>query len=1110
MEKTLSPRRQGHVFAPAALLILVVGAVLTGAATVVSQQALDRDAEHSFHSDAGNLMRQIQDEVTAYNEVIVGLAAFMSSKEKISQTEFHRYVEGLDLPRRFPGFQSLNYAEHIPGDALVPFVKDLLASGRIEQQLVSRFKVYPPGKRDEHHVILYLEPFEQNQQFLGRDILVGTNVTEVIDRMRDGGQIVTSGRLLRSPTDKNLIMLAMRLAVYRPGDLPKTVADRRQRFRGSVGASYRPADLVRSAISSGRFAHLQIQLHDIGAAGNSAALLPAADERKLFDTRQFDAGRSAAERGLVTSINFPIGGRIWQVRVAGPARAEGLLNRAFPWLVLAAGALTTLLLYALVQSLSSSRRRAEKLAREITHELRDSEENLSDAQRMAALGNWWLDVERGRMHWSDEALHLLGRSRQDAPRDFDSLLACIHLEDREQLRTRLAGARLDAKNYDLELRLHGSDGVLRWVHALGQATLDSEGRIAKLRGTFMDITARKINERRIDLEVALSRLLSSPRVSADTLQEVLRTTAGMYGWTAARLWELGDNVGALRLTAGAGDLDPAEEAATEGMLAQAAAGNAAWAKTLLLAKTPLWLGAQVGHDIPLPDALRADGGCALLLPIVTNGEAGDVLAFYSAGGNCGDEATLHAMQIVASQLAHYLQRRRAEDNLKHVAMHDPLTGLPNRRHFNQALDAGIARAGRAGHGLGVLFVDLDRFKNINDGLGHSAGDQVLKTCAQRFAEALRESDLIAHISGDEFVVLLERCNEPEAAIAVARKLLSAAARPILLNAQELALTASVGIAHYPADGSDGETLLKHADIALFRAKEQGRNNYQFYSAQMNTHTAERLAMEAKLRHALERGELSLHYQPKRDVRTRQVSGMEALLRWNSPELGAVSPATFIPLAEETGLIVPIGAWVLREACKEAKRWQDSGLPGTRVAVNLSARQFRDPMLGQAVGRAFAESGLDPRLLELEITESMVMQEPEKAAALLEDLKSMGLYLSIDDFGTGYSSLAYLKRFPIDSLKIDRSFIKDIPANSDDLAITQAVIAMAHGLRLRTVAEGVETEEQLEWLKRFGCEEIQGYLFSKPLPAEEAARFLAASFRKESTDRFGRGKTAVVA
>ena len=1073
MQELLSPHRTGKGYSLVALLILVVGSVLTAAATFVSQQILVRDAKTVFLSDARDLARRIEDEINAYEEVLTGLGAFIHSKRDVTEAEFRRYVEGLKLQTRFPGFQNLNYAE----------------------------------QQAERHVILHIEPLAQNRQFLGRDLAALPGAAQALKNLSETGATLTAGRLIRAPG--GMVALAMRQAVYK-SDLPLTsVEEKVSAFRGTVGAGYRPAELVRSAFDVRKFGHLRLRMYDAGPLGAaSAAPLAAAEDRLLFDSRQLHTPPEAKDE-FHTSIAIQVGGRNWQVDFSGPLRPEGSISGAFPWLVLAGGALTTLLLYALFHSLSSSRRRSERLAREITRELRDSEENLSDAQRMAALGNWWLDVEHSRMHWSDEALRLLGRSREDAPRDFHGLLTCIHEDDREQLRTRLAGARLDAKNYDLELRLHGSDGVLRWVHALGQATLDSEGRIAKLRGTFMDITARKINERRTDLEVALSRLLSSPRAAAETLQDVLRTTAGMYGWAAARLWERGDDANALRLTAAAGDLDAAKVAATEDLLAEASAGNAAWGKTLLVAKTPLWLGAQAGNSITMPEALRAEGGCVLLLPVVTSGEVNDVLAFYSAGGNCGDEATLHAMQIVASQLAHFLQRRRAEDNLKHVAMHDPLTGLPNRRHFHQALDAGIARAQRAGHGLGVLFVDLDRFKNINDGLGHSAGDQVLKICAQRFAEALRESDLIAHISGDEFVVLLERCNDPAAAIAVARKLLAAAARPILLSGQELALTASVGIALYPSEGADGESLLKHADIALFRAKEQGRNNYQFYAARMNTHTAERLALEAKLRHALDRGELSLHYQPKLDIRTRQVTGVEALLRWTNPELGSVSPATFIPLAEETGLIVPIGAWVLLEACKQAKRWQDSGLPGTRVAVNLSARQFRDPLLGQAIGRAFAESGLDPRLLELEITESMVMQEPDKAAALLEDLKSMGLYLSIDDFGTGYSSLAYLKRFPIDTLKIDRSFIKDIPANTDDLAITQAVIAMAHGLRLRTVAEGVETEEQLEWLKRFGCEEIQGYLFSKPLPAEEAGRFLAASFRKESTGRFGRGKTAAV-
>jgi diguanylate cyclase (GGDEF)-like protein len=1075
MESTPKPSRRSRSTGFAAALILAIGIALSLVSAYIAHKELQRDAEGAFLSDARDLARAIENETTAYEEVLTGLGSFMSASRNVSAEDFRHYVEGLQLTKRFPGFQNLNYAEQ---------------SG-------------------EQHVIRFIEPLERNRQFLGRDIAPLPGPREGLAQARDTGKALTSGRLIRPRGDAH-IGLAIRRAVYDQNRPIGTVAERRAAYRGTVGAGYRPVDLVRLVLESGRYDYLRFRMHDVGAVNEPVNPAQPSDERLLLDSAQLGIEPLAGGAHYETSIRFPVSGRVWQLAMSAPQRADGLATRLLPLLTLALGVSASLLLFALVRSLASSRQRAEALARDITRELRDSEENLSNAQRMAALGNWWLDVEHGRMHWSQEALRLLGRSNEDAPRDFNGLLACIHEDDREQLRTRLAGARLDATNYDLELRLHGSDGILRWVHALGQAKLDGEGRIAKLRGTFMDITVRKTNERRTDLEVALSRLLSSPRAPTDTLQDVLRTTAGMYGWSAARLWERGDDGLALRLTAAAGDLEAAVVNATQDLLAAAASGQTAWGKTFLDAKAPLWFGAQGANAMPMPESLQGPGGCILLLPVVTGDEVSDALAFYSSGGNCGDEATLHAMQIVASQLSHYLQRRRAEDNLMHVAMHDPLTGLPNRRQFHQALSAGITRAKRAGHGLGVLFVDLDRFKNINDALGHSAGDQVLKVCAQRFAEALRESDLIAHISGDEFVVLLERCNDSAAAIAVARKLLSAATRPILLDGQELALTASIGIALYPADGADGEALLKHADIALFRAKEQGRNNYQFYSAQMNTHTAERLAMEAKLRHALDRGELSLHYQPKLDVRTRQVSGVEALLRWNSPELGAVSPATFIPLAEETGLIVPIGAWVLREACKQAKRWQDSGLPGTRVAVNLSARQFRDPLLGQAISRAFAESGLDPRLLELEITESMVMQEPEKAAALLEDLKAMGLYLSIDDFGTGYSSLAYLKRFPIDSLKIDRSFIKDIPANSDDLAITQAVIAMAHGLRLRTVAEGVETEEQLEWLKRFGCEEIQGYLFSKPLPAEEAGRFLAASFRKENTDRFGRGKSVVVA
>jgi diguanylate cyclase (GGDEF)-like protein len=466
------------------------------------------------------------------------------------------------------------------------------------------------------------------------------------------------------------------------------------------------------------------------------------------------------------------------------------------------------------------------------------------------------------------------------------------------------------------------------------------------------------------------------------------------------------------------------------------------------------------------------------------------------------------LEGVVAQVAQYLMRRRAEDNFKHLATHDPLTGLPNRLLFGERVSEAIARSERSQRGLAVLFVDLDRFKNINDTLGHGAGDAVLKACAERLGRSLRDTDLIARISGDEFAVLVEPCAQPAAAIAVARKILTAIERPLIIQGQEVVLTGSVGISIYHEDGRDAETLLKHSDIAMFKAKESGRNNYQFYSAQMNPHSLQRLGLEAALRRALDRNEFTLHYQPKFDLRSGDITGVEALLRWRHAELGMVSPAQFIPIAEETGLIEPIGAWVLKEACTQAKRWLDDGLQGVKVAVNLSARQFRNQRLCRDIRKCLSESGADPRLLELELTESMVMQDPEMAATMLKELKWMGLGLSIDDFGTGYSSLAYLKRFPIDSVKVDRSFVKDIPGNAEDAAIVEAVLALAHSLRLRVVAEGVETEEQNEYLKKIGCDEMQGYFASKPLPTDDVTRFLETHFRKEGR-RPGRAPLSIV-
>jgi diguanylate cyclase (GGDEF)-like protein len=440
------------------------------------------------------------------------------------------------------------------------------------------------------------------------------------------------------------------------------------------------------------------------------------------------------------------------------------------------------------------------------------------------------------------------------------------------------------------------------------------------------------------------------------------------------------------------------------------------------------------------------------------------------------------------------QKRRTEDRVNHLAFHDDLTSLPNRLMLSQCLDQALSRHRRAGTQLAILFMDLDRFKVINDSLGHETGDVLLRQVADRLRAQSREGDTVARMGGDEFVVLIENYDQLTETSARAQRLVEQLSAPYLLGKKDCHITVSIGISVFPADGSDSQALLKAADVAMYRAKDTGRNGYSYYSPSMNVHTVERLELESDLRHALERNEFLLFYQPKVELSTGLITGVEALLRWQHPLRGLVSPMEFVPLAEETGLIVPIGEWVLATACARTKAWQNEGLSKLGVAVNLSARQFADPMLFAKLTQIIRASGLDPSSLEVEITESLVMSHGEGAVAVLQKLKSIGVQIAIDDFGTGYSSLAYLKRFPIDTLKVDRSFIRDIPGDSGDKKITRAIIAMAHSLRLKVVAEGVETPDQLKFLRGQCCDSVQGYLLHRPLPETEVADVLERNRR----------------
>ena len=514
-----------------------------------------------------------------------------------------------------------------------------------------------------------------------------------------------------------------------------------------------------------------------------------------------------------------------------------------------------------------------------------------------------------------------------------------------------------------------------------------------------------------------------------------------------------------------------------------AASFSRWAAIAMIA-----LAAVMGLVIARIVSLRIAGSVAQLIAFSRRVASGD----FSARAPQGRDDEFGILAKAMNQMAESIENSNvllesSADSLKHQATHDALTGLPNRALLEDRLTQAISYADRYGRLMTVVFINLDGFKMVNDSLGRKAGDELLKVMAARMSQCLRSVDTVVRTGGDEFVVVLyDQPGDGTDIVPALRRLLDAIALPVQIDCQAVQVTGSMGVATYPADGADADALVMNADAAMSRAKASGRNNFQFYAAEMNGASRDRFAMREGLRHAIARGEFHLAYQPQVDMRSGEMIGVEALIRWQHPERGSISPAEFIPLAEETGLIVPIGEWVLRTACFQRKAWQRAGLPAFGVSVNVSARQFRERTLIDQVARALADSGLEARLLELELTESMVMEDLESALLSMKALQAMGVQLSIDDFGTGYSSLSALKRFPIARLKIDRAFVRDIPDDDEDKAIAKAIISLGHELKLKVIAEGVENEQQLEFLRLNGCDEMQGYLFSPPVSPTQLA------------------------
>jgi len=720
-------------------------------------------------------------------------------------------------------------------------------------------------------------------------------------------------------------------------------------------------------------------------------------------------------------------------------------------------------------------------------------------------GYWSFDVASESVEVSPGILRIFGLDPAGAPPALARFLEYLHDADRPDFLGKFNAACEGGPGFDSDVRTIVSGRAAQWIRVVCERLMNDDG-VARLHGTMTDVTSLKDSERALAGEIRILEAIAGSAPLNEILDLLCRDVESQSGEALCSVLLLDEG----RLQVGAA---PSLGAAFSAGAGGIPIGDPGWDAKVI----------GVGEKLIVPDiaASTLEGefrdyalgqGILACWGLPVRGRDGTVLGVFAtyyktARGPTEYEERLGERAERLVRIA--IENSRARARIQRLAHFDELTGLPNRVAFMERLERAIESSRQTGASFAVMAFGLDRFKNINETLGHETGDEVLAAVARRLRNCVSDPASLARLGGNRFAVLVEGVTPELHALDAAKHRIEAGespsstrdpaqiagaiadtlARPLLARGAELYLTTSIGISTYPDDSRDARALLRNANIAMYRAKELGGSSHQRYSERMDLYSIRRLELESSLRGALDRDELLVHYQPKVELASGRIVGMEALVRWRHPKYGWVSPMEFIPIAEENGLIMPIGRWVLRHACAQNRMWQAAGLPKVRVAVNFSARQFMHQNLVEDVAAVLRETGLDASSLEVEITESVVMHDTERAARTLQQLKAMGVSISIDDFGTGYSSLAYLRRFPIDSVKVDRSFILETPGNSDAAAIAQAIIAMAQSLRLGVIAEGVETAEQVEFLEFFGCEQAQGHLFGKPLGAPEFSRLL---------------------
>jgi diguanylate cyclase (GGDEF)-like protein/PAS domain S-box-containing protein len=1048
-----------------AWIVLAFGVAAAVGAWHYTARQSDSDARAEFESRANLAASLVDRKVQRYIDLLYGMEALFGNDPSVSRVQFQGFITALDAGRRFPGVQALEFVRRVPAASRDDFEKAVRDDHSLVPGGYPDFSIQPPGGRPEYYVIDYVEPMLGNESAFGLDIRTRAAALSAAENSRDSGEPVLTGRYRLIQERGASTGLVAYLPVFGQG-MPRTVEARRQALVGFVNVVFRVDDLFADTLTGTLLEGLSMEIHDQGTV-NATTRADPDTETLIFRASAADASELEwLPDTLVTSVRrheaaLVVAGRQWRVAFqSSPAANAGL--QPLPLFVLATGLIVSLLLFGILRTLARSRGEALEAADHATSELRgqlatnqeleaitrDSNERLRAVIQSAPFAILARDFDANLQIWNPAGERMFGRTEEEMRRPEVSIVP-------EHLRAQTTAYRERARGGELIVieetqRMH-KDGHLIDVSLSIAPVFDSTGRVNATMVTIADITQRKLAEQALrDSEARLRLAMEAAQM-------------GMWYWDIETdLFTYSDGLGPLFGLERDAPLIPYPEL------------------QLLLhdEDRPLFL-ATMRH------AVKEGAGFQLDYRVVW--PDGSVHWIANRGQVLRREDG-RALRLVGVAME-FTERKLAEQRIAHMAQHDALTGLPNRLLLNDRIQQAIAHAHRNKSRLAVLFIDLDRFKTINDSLGHQLGDRLLQSVAHRIHVCLREGDTVSRLGGDEFVIVLPVIESGSDASAVATKLLEVLSSSFHLHGNDLHVSASMGISLYPGDGTDVETLMRNADTAMYHAKDSGRSQFQFFTPEMNVVARERLTLETALRRGIEANEFELHYQPVIAVAGGHVGGVEALVRWRSPDRGLVMPADFIAAAEESGFIVTLGEWVLKEALAQARLWQDAGRR-LRVAVNVSASQLRRRNFVDRLRKLLEDSGVQPARIVLEITEGVIVESAGEAIATLAEISALGVRLAIDDFGTGYSGLAYLKRFPIDTVKIDQSFVRDLTVDADDAAIVTAIIAMARSLGLSVVAEGVENAAQMDMLERMGCENAQGYHLAKPMTASELEDWLA--------------------